>query len=323
MEAHTLDRVRELIRQLDSPSALQLNAEEAEGVMAEILAPLLDDAGYRIERTGEEPDLGMDFLATRKEPSDGPPESIAIEYKHVRSKVVGIDVVHRILGAAVSAGINRAMVVTNARFTHGAHESIRRSTPAQVDLLDIDALRSWLGRLAKVPEVNARTVEIIRTAMCQELIRAIVNNPRSLDNIEWREMEHLLREVFEGIGFDATLTPGSKDGGKDIILTCRISTEAKTYYVEVKHWRSGQRVGPGPIKDFLNLIVNEEIDGGLFLSSSGYCSEAIESLTEIERRQLRFGSESKVVGLCKSYLRARTGIWMPDPSFNTLAAGAQ
>lgn len=290
--------------------------------MEEILKPLLADAGYRIERTGERRDFGMDFVAERDATDEAPSDSIAIEYKHMRSRAVGIEAVHRILGAVVSAGINRAMVVTNARFTFAARESIRQSTPSQVDLLDVDELRSWVGRLQKVPALEATAIDIIRTTMCKELIKAIVDNPRHLDQIEWREMEHLLREAFEGLGFDSTLTPGSKDGGKDIVLTCRLSRETKTYYVEVKHWRSGQRVGTGPIKDFLSLLVNEEIDGGLFLSSSGYCSEAIESLTEIERRRLRFGSEEKVVRLCKSYLRARTGFWMPDPSFNTLSDGA-
>ena len=121
-----------------------------------------------------------------------------------------------------------------------------------------------------------------------------------------------MAEVFEQLGFTATTTPGSKDGGKDIILTCRVAAATHRYYVEIKHWRSGQRVGQKAVKEFLNVIVNEEIDGGLYLSTYGYCSNAIESLTEIERKQLRFGTETKIVSLCKTYEKVRSGIWTPE-----------
>lgn len=91
-----------------------------------------------------------------------------------------------------------------------------------------------------------------------------------------------------------------------------MASSSHTYYVEVKHWRSGQRVGSGAVSEFLNIIVNEEIAGGLYLSTYGLCSNAIERLTEIQRKSLRFGGESKIVSLCKSYVKAMSGIWSPD-----------
>lgn len=204
------------------------------------------------------------------------------------------------------------MLVTNSRFTFAAREALRRSVPVGIELLDIDALRSWVGRLEEVPSVDVAQINIIRRALSQKLIALIVKNPRYLDEIEWREMERLLTEVFEGLGFEARLTPGSKDGGKDIILKCQVASLSHTYYVEVKHWRSGQRVGTEAITEFLNIIVNEEISGGLFLSTYGFCSNAIESLTEVQRKTLHFGTESKVVSLCKSYVKVMSGIWSPD-----------
>lgn len=163
-----------------------------------------------------------------------------------------------------------------------------------------------------MPALDLTEITILRRELSKKFIALIASHPGYLDGIEWRELEYLLAEVFERLGFSVTLTPSSKDKGKDIILTCRVASTARKYYVEIKHWRSGQRVGQKAMKEFLNVIINEEVSGGLYLSTYGYCSNAIESLTEIERRQLRFGAETKIVSLCRTYHKAMSGLWTPD-----------
>ncbi len=308
MDNSSIEHLWDLVRRLGDSSSSQ----DAESLMGELLEPLLQEDGYAVQHTGHQRDLGIDFIAQKPLVNDEGLEQIAIEYKHFPQKAVGVDVVHRVFGAAQSMGIPRALLVTNSRFTFAAREAVRRNTPIGIELLDIDALRSWIGRIEEVPSVDVAQVNLIRRELSRKLIELILKNPRYLDEIEWREMERLLAEVFEGLGFGVRLTPGSKDGGKDIILTCHVESQAHSYYVEVKHWRSGQRVGASAISDFLNVIVNEEVNGGLYLSTYGYCSNAIESLTEVQRQNLRFGSENKVVALCKSYIKATSGIWSPD-----------
>jgi len=293
------------------------NASDAEHVMGQVLDPLLAEDGYTVEVPNGTRDNGIDFLARKKGSLNPTADAIGIEYKHYRSQV-GSNVVRSLIGAAVVMGINRVMLVTNSRFSHSAHELIRHNAPLRVELMDIDALRSWVERIRVVPSMDVSEVTIIRRTMTHKLISLICRNPRALDEIEWREMEYVLTEVFNGLGFEATLTPGSKDGGKDIVLTCEIATKIHRYYVEVKHWRSGQRVGTGAVSEFLKVTVNEKIDGGLFLSTYGFSSSAVESLTELQRKTLRFGEESKVVSLCDSYVKAKSGIWSPDEQLSEL-----
>jgi restriction endonuclease Mrr len=107
------------------------------------------------------------------------------------------------------------------------------------------------------------------------------------------------------------LTPSSKDGGKDIILECRVQGQQQEYIVELKHWRSRSRVGGGYVHDFLNVIVRENRKGGLFLSTYGFCDNAFEQLSEIDRQRLRFGEQEKIVALCRTYVKAKSGIWSP------------
>ena len=46
-------------------------------------------------------------------------------------------------------------------------------------------------------------------------------------------------------------------------------------------------------------------------STYGYCDDAFEQLSEIDRQRLRFGNKEKVVALCRTYVKARSGIWSP------------
>lgn len=302
------------IRQLEATGPNALRPQDAERVLGQILQPLLREEGYAIESTSGRADEGFDYIARREAKGVRGSDEIAIEYKHYQQSAVGTDVVRRLLGTTASRGIPRAMLVTNARFTYAARERVRASAPVGLELLDLDGLRSWLRRAEDVPAMELSQVDIIRRGFNRELINMIALDPRTLDEIEWREMERLLAEAFEGLGFGIELTPGSKDGGKDLILTCRIAAKEHTYYVEVKHWRCGTRVGTGAVSDFLNVIVNEEVDGGLYLSTSGFCSSAIETLTEVQRSTLKFGAEQKIVSLCQSYVKTTSGIWSPEPS---------
>jgi hypothetical protein len=119
----------------------------------------------------------------------------------------------------------------------------------------------------------------------------------------------MLAVVFEGVGFKVELTPPSKDGGKDIILQFSASGTDQNYLVEVKHWRSRQRVGPGYISHFIKVVAREKRHGGLYLSTYGYSDNAFEALTELEKRKVRFGSEEKIVSLCRTFIKAESGLW--------------
>ena len=135
----------------------------------------------------------------------------------------------------------------------------------------------------------------------------IYTHPNELANMEWRDMERMLASVFEGLGFRVELTAPSKDGGKDIILECSISGANQSYLVEVKHWRSKQKVDQSYVSHFVDVVANERRHGGLYLATYGYCHDAFEALTEIERSRIYAGDEEKVVSLCRTFVKAESG----------------
>lgn len=286
----------------------ELSPSDAETTVSKILFSLLRDDGYEVTQTPSNSDSGVDFLANRH---DGAiKEKLAIEYKHYRSPV-SANVVQRLIGASFVHNFDRVMLVTNSRFMRSALEIANSNLPVKLELIDLDSLKAWVQRAERTEDYDFDLVNILRSSLSDSLAKAIAQNPRYLMDIEWRELERVVQVVFEELGFSAELTPGSKDGGKDVVLKCRISGNDHTYLVELKHWRSQQKVGGQAARDFLKVIVNEEVNGGLFLSSYGYCDNAFEMLTEIDRQYLRFGDQQKIVTLCKQYVKSKSGIWSP------------
>jgi len=205
----------------------------------------------------------------------------------------------------------RQIIVTNTIIDNNIRGQVLKHVSTKIELIDLLFLKNWLSKIDtsidKIEEVN-----IILKAVNDRIAKLIAENPKKLLELEWRDTERLVADVLSEFGFLVELTPSSKDGGKDIILECINEDSKKSYIIEIKHWRSGQRVGSSLVRDFINVIVNEKRDKGLYISTFGYTDNVFESLTEIDRHLVRFGDQNKIVGLCKMYTKKRTGIWIPE-----------
>jgi HJR/Mrr/RecB family endonuclease len=153
-------------------------------------------------------------------------------------------------------------------------------------------------------------VHIIETAS-RALATLICNEPGRILDLEWRDLERMLATVFDGIGYAVRLTPGSKDKGKDIVVGFVVSGKTHSYYVEVKHWVSGKKVGERQIKEFISVVVGDQQEGGILISTSGFTASAMQGITEIERKKLRFGTSDTIVTLCRTYLNVARGLVHP------------
>ena len=194
------------------------------------------------------------------------------------------------------------------------YQQLIRKYPADIEIITYYDLEKWVSNLKDVlskEEINE--VQILIRELSRKFISLIAKNPDYLMSLEWRDLERTITELFNEIGFNATLTPSSKDGGKDVILECEVNNEKKTYIIEIKHWRSGQKVGQKAVKEFTQVIINEKRDKGLYLSTYGYNENYLASLTKIERSKVKFGEKEKIVELCETYEKIKSGLWIPVP----------
>lgn len=166
---------------------------------------------------------------------------------------------------------------------------------------------------------------IVRTLM-REIAVAVAKDPDCLRDVEWRDLERVLREVFEGLGFTTRLTRSGNDGGFDLELKYAENGKQRIVLVEVKHWAgSGKKPGKPVVRSLVDVVARAAPGAtGLLLSSTGFTSDVISGRTEIEQRKVRLGGKAKIISLCQSYLQTTDGVWTPTTDMaDMLLAGTQ
>ncbi|PFE06702.1 restriction endonuclease [Bacillus cereus] len=118
-----------------------------------------------------------------------------------------------------------------------------------------------IGAIMKAPEVSREDIRIHR-----ETVKA---TREDLNEMDPRNIEFLVADVFQNLGYKANVTPGSNDGGKDIIL--RKGRETK--FVEVKRHTQGT-IGRPPIQKLHSAIVDSDAVGGFFVTLSNFNKNA-------------------------------------------------
>lgn len=163
----------------------------------------------------------------------------------------------------------------------------------------------------KDEEVESDSVARVVQTMVETLCRLVAKDSKLLEQIEWRELERIIAVALDAIGFTVELTPGSKDGGKDVVAKCLVRNNEHIFYIEIKHWRKGDRPGPIHVYSFIELNARDATDGGLFLSSSGFTNGVYSQLGEISKQKVRLGDREKIVHLCQHFVRRKEGMWYP------------
>ena len=277
---------------------------EAENEVGSILANLLDGT-TTIIHTPSSHDVGMDYIIEQDT------AKIGVEVKVHRGKTTLNSVAKSIIHSTINS-FDRLIIISSSPFTTNLISSVKRFNPVEVQLYDIEGLKNWAflkkEDLDKSEEKNTIMLLVKQavTKLSQELIHIIYEKgEQALDYIEWRQLEEMVEEIFSGLGFETELTPPSKDGGKDIVVMyqgCR-------YLIEIKHWKAPNRVGSNELSSFLQVIVNEKSEGGLYLSTSGYCANAFEQLKVITRKPVSYQGTSKIISLVETYEKHQSGIW--------------
>jgi len=298
---------------------------ESESRIINRLQNLLEDIDFQIsDIQGGPGNRGADIMAIKRLDEDKT-YSIAIEIKSNRNLNKAIKYGIETLKMVDSqTNFDKLLLVVNkdTPINKTDSELIKRhqlEQPTNIEIISDADFETWVQELNEIleKEEENEVFSIIRD-FTKKLISVILKNPNNLMNLEWRDLERTIHELFNEIGFEATLTPSSKDGGKDIILECEIDGIAKSFVVEIKHWRSKQKVGKKAVKEFTKVIINENRNKGLYLSTYGYTQNYYECLTKTERKLVRFGEKEKIVELCDIYEKIKNGLYLPMNSLEDL-----
>lgn len=208
-----------------------------------------------------------------------------------------------------SGAIDRGMVIARSGFTAAAMAEAESGALGKLDLFDPNALRAWLSKHSDAHATHDRYEIIIRSAM-KGLAEAIALDPQVLMAVEWRDLERILREVFEGCGWETNLTRPGKDGGFDLELATDDAGQRIVYLVEVKHWAT-QRPGSPHLQKLVKVTASMKAKGGILLSSSGFAGSVYAGIADFSV-PVRLGSKEKLVSLCRTYYRLANDLWVAE-----------
>ncbi len=145
----------------------------------------------------------------------------------------------------------------------------------------------------------------------QAVIRAMwIGNPVSGDEkrdllleLGDRRFEHVVESLYNAMGFETTLTPPARDGGRDVIAIKTAPGEKQRSLVECKLWR--KPVGVEVVRSLLGVVSNERSTKGVIVTTSRFTKGAQALAKENSRVELL--AWSHLLPLFDQYLGADWG----------------
>lgn len=116
-----------------------------------------------------------------------------------------------------------------------------------------------------------------------ELIQKVIQNPEILFQISDRDFEVLTGDLFHSSGFEVELTPKSKDGGKDLIVTRTDEMGLRSQYlVECKRFAAHRKVGVEIVRSLHGTVDQARANGGIIVTTSTFTKPAVEWASEFK-----------------------------------------
>ena len=117
-----------------------------------------------------------------------------------------------------------------------------------------------------------------------EILKMISRDPEIVYQLEPRRFEELSAEMFERLGYEVTLTPASKDGGKDLIILKRDDLGTMLSFVECKRYAPNRPVGVEVVRALSGVVELGRATSGIVLTTSRFTSGAKTLRRELEYR---------------------------------------
>jgi restriction system protein len=131
--------------------------------------------------------------------------------------------------------------------------------PVVLDTIVIPGSRTTEGQL----------IEAVSIAWF-EIIDAILKDPDFIHHLTWRQWEEMIAGAYKQQGFKVILTPGSGDGGRDVIAESR-ELGAIRFFDQVKAYKPGHLVEANDVRAMLGVLTKYgNVSKGVITTTSDF-----------------------------------------------------
>lgn len=109
-----------------------------------------------------------------------------------------------------------------------------------------------------------------------DLLKKLEKEPKLFYQLSSRKFEEVIAELLNRMGYEITLTPATRDGGKDIYAARKDNLGTFLYIVECKKYGPGNHVGVGLIRELYGVVQAEKATAGILATTSFFSKPAQE-----------------------------------------------
>lgn len=129
-----------------------------------------------------------------------------------------------------------------------------------------------------LPEGRERLISCSPSISLLEKLRA---SYMSLDDLHWRQLEELIADLLSKDGYEVTLGPGSKDGGKDLIAIKYLPGSGLFMSVwQAKKLKQGNKVGLRVIRELADTRQEHKASKGVIVTTTSLTRDALKRIDQ-------------------------------------------
>lgn len=135
----------------------------------------------------------------------------------------------------------------------------------------------------ELPEDSEERKQIVThiVSVSDEFLKKVHDDPKLLYELSPRSFEDLVAELLNRLGYHITLTPASKDGGKDIYAARQDHLGTFLYIVECKRYAPDRPVGVALVRQLNGVVQAEQATAGILATTSFFTRGANEFQKQI------------------------------------------
>jgi len=147
---------------------------------------------------------------------------------------------------------------------------------------------------------NNKKLQIDLNEVNEELISYLAKHPEYMRELDSRKFEVLIADIFKNKGYDVTLTPETRDGGKDIIALYKSPFGHQLFIVECKRYKEDNKVGVELVRALYGVKAAENYNQAILVTTSTFSKPAIDFVKPL-KFQLQLKDYNDIRQWCKDY----------------------
>lgn len=133
-----------------------------------------------------------------------------------------------------------------------------------------------------------------------ELVKELKKSPEKLHEVNSRQFEQIIADLFHDMGWDVELTKATRDGGRDILAYLNTGVVKLLCLIEAKKHRKDRPVGVQLVRNLYGTFCDEQANSAMLVTTSHFTAEA-KKFQEKHKYQLSLKDYTDVFGWLANY----------------------